>query len=438
MSDCVDSDGLFSEKTFNDGATDIPALKSLFLNDVPVASILALRTPSGTFAYHYDVIGFCGDSTSRGADALPLMSIFQRYNSLKFATLHKLDGGSRGAFVPLVEDGAIGHSGTLGETSASGFCDAIKEIVEQIDGISYAQGGPVLFAINSGNGGADTTDLDSSDYLDDVASAYALRGSNSIVARTMCLDVGQNNYANSVSAGTTNTNLLAFLSTIDTGVKSAISGQTEDVHIIMSQACNAAAYSCGADPYVALTQLALTLSDAHFHISTPMYALEFTNGVHLTPRGERIKGAYHALAHDTVHYRAQPWRPLRPLSGKVADNVITVRFDVLPWRKLVIDETGFNGSQTNYGISLLDAYNSPYTILNISLSSDTPNEIVITTSAVINAGWKFHTGYGGDAGGGGNEGTNIRDNAGDLMPVFDPFGVNHKLHNWCLISEITG
>jgi hypothetical protein len=140
--------------------------------------------------------------------------------------------------------------------------------------------------------------------------------------------------------------LFEWRADLDADIK-AISGQTEDVVMIVSQVNIAAPY----DSSLAILQV--MDQDARFIVSHPNYATGDFN-IHRTNKGQLMSGGYFAKTYRKIVVEGQAWRPLVPASVAQADEqTIDVTFHV-PIPPLTWD-TDRIPAQTANGFECADA-----------------------------------------------------------------------------------
>jgi hypothetical protein len=224
-----------------------------------------------------------------------------------------------------------------------------------------------------------------------------------------------------------NTGYAAALSTlqgdINTDVK-AITGQSEDVWCICYQ--------------IARAQIGLEFVEAmglnsKIRIAAPTYQLPSSDTVHLTAQSSKILGAYYGLAYKRLVIDGEDWKPMMPVSSLRQGNLLDVRFNH-HGTAMAFDTTTV-ALQSNYGFRLYDAANNPITISSVTITrTDT---IRIVAASTIPSGAKLRYGFTDPTSNAVGSGRgNLRDNAGDTI-VFDGAGINHPMHNWCVLFELT-
>lgn len=404
---------------------------------------------TGTYDYDINQVFGYGQSLSVG-QAYPAISTTQKYDNLMFTAGMRpqydypsnTDVQNYGSFVPAVEINSpnVTWATTLGETTMTGFGDAVKERILVEDGVSYSTQGYQLALSTPGFGSTTIANLSkgSAHYARMMTQAgYGVSNSatlnKSYAVQAVTWMQGENDYLGSTTQAAYLASLNQLVSDLSTDLK-AQTGQTKNIPLISYQI---ASHLVGgsATPSIALAQLQAANNNALVKIAMAMYAFDYqdTNNFHLTPTSERWAGAYFALAYKRVVIDGVSWSPLQPVSSKVSGKIAALTFHV-PVGSLTLDTT-LVALNTNYGFQLVDSVGNPLTISSVSIRK--PNVVRIVAAATIPAGAHVRYAWAGSGGNVGNQvgpRGNLRDQQGDFIS-FDPTWLNKPMHNWCVIFD---
>lgn len=364
-----------------------------------------------------------GQSPSVGVGTGAVRLTSQLHDSLMFSGgVRAQDGATEpwvqhASLIPLVEaHGPAATGGERYETPVSGIALMSKElgVAPQIIGSAPGQGAVTISTLSKPG-------VLYERLLDDVRyGRYRARDlGKSYKLRQFFWMQGEADGANNTYAANLNT----LRGTIDADVK-AITGQTDDVWCISYQLDR---------PKIGLAHLAASDTYDCIRVAMPMYFLAHTDGVHLTPEGSDIAGAYFALARKQIIDDAnEDWQPLRIVGHSVAGAVIDLTYD--PVGNLAFDTTTV-AAQTNQGFHLFDNADGALTINSVAIVG--ANVVRITAAATVPAGAVIRYGFTdptdhtADVSKG-----NLRDSQGDTI-VFEGQGLNYPMHNWALLDQRT-
>ena len=241
--------------------------------------------------------------------------------------------------------------------------------------------------------------------------------------------------ADSSTQGTTYSQYISYLnewqSNVDTDVK-AITGQTEDVKLYISQTASSSSYKLSSSP-IPNAEFKASLDNNNIRLVCPQYWFDYAS-VHMVAKGYRRLGEYFGvkIARDFLGYSESVVYPIKSL---IVDNTITITFNVNG--KLVFDTINVKQrSDGNYGFKTYnDSENA--TITNVEIVGD--NKVKLTfdknpsTATYVSYAYipladeMGYIGYTKGIRG------NLRDNGGSNS-IFD----NTALPNWCSIFAIPG
>lgn len=314
-----------------------------------------------------------GQSLSTGSGSLPLLSLSQPNQNLKFI------GGIRGntefeSTVPLIEDERRDQGvATNGETPVSGAANYAVMSAYRDNGVSADK--HVVLGSASGIGGSRLEFLAKGTLQYDQHLLAHIRGGASLnlnyaYQATMWL---QGESDELTDYATYKNMFYKLITDIATDVRK-ISKQTFDPAFITYQT---SAYSSStATPAKAQLE---AIKDGKAFLSCPVYRLNVLNdGLHLTNASSKLMGCYFGRVYKqlVVDKRKPDW--LEPLSTSITGNIIRVKFKV-PKLPLVFDTISMGGGQiTNYGFAITNDANVKQTISTVAVDGDT---VVITLAS---------------------------------------------------------
>lgn len=409
------------------GAFAARAIEATTLNGVLVSEIIAGGGGGGPapqprhFPAEHNGVDSYGQSLSVGADAVPPITITQRFDNLRF------NGGIRSqdstpsftSLVPLIET----QVSNTGETPIGGATDMIKERLQIEDGLSWVDHTFKMIGTASGSGGTQISGLvkGTGSYnrlINNVQQGYNLSqaGGMTYAFNAFFWTQGESDYINSTPAATYKTAYKGLRADIDADVK-AITGQSDPVICISYQVNGHMVYGHAGNPYIAVAQLEASREDDHIHIACPLYWSPQT--VHQSAANSKILGAYYGLAYKRLVINREDWKPLQPLSVHRQGTIITLQMHV-PTGNLVLDTATIAG-RADYGFSVVNSGGSAVAISSVEVTG--PNTVKIVTASAA-AGGRIRYGF--------TNGGNLRDQQGQSI-VFDGGGLDHPMHNWCVV-----
>lgn len=397
-----------------------------------VISYTSTATP--TWNYENNIILSMGQSLSLGYNSTPILTTSQEFNSKMLSSGVRTAQDSpytTATLVPLVE--AIETEG--GESPMGGAAAFLNKLIQSENGITYTQHSFNVLAAATGAGSTSIFEHVSGSSLysktvDVISKMHSL--STADAKTSACLGVfwiqGESDLA--TAQATYQTTLQNLRSSLSSSIQ-GVTGQTEPLKLFTYQTSSHLNFS-QATPNSALAQLAAANADASIYLTTPIYHLEHSDGVHLTSRSSRHLGAYMALAYKRVIIDGLDWKCLQPKSHIRQGTVCVLTFDV-PAGPLVLDTVSV-ADPGNYGFALVDSSGNALTVSSVSLIG--PDRVKIVAASTIPSGAKvrYAWGDGVQAGSGPITGPRgcLRDSAGDRL--LSDYG---KLHNWCVIFERT-
>lgn len=431
----IDQDGRMALGLTDGGSLKTVDLVASTLNGVSVQSII---TPDPTGAADLGAQNFGADiahvlsygqslSVGIGTGTTPLTTT-QRFDNLRFVggvrRQDTAEPASYASLVPLIE--TAGGEESACETPIGGATDMVKERIASENGITYSQQSYQLLGSAPGKGAATIAELSKpgtlySRFTNDVTYGYARAQ-----ALGKTYKVPAFFWTQGESDGAT-TNYASLLSTlrgnVDADVK-AITGQSDDVWCICYQTPR---------PAQALRFNAAMVLDSKIRIACPIYQLPSSDTVHLTATSSKIYGAYLGVAYKRLVIDGIDWKPMMPTTALRQGKVVDLKFNH-HGTGLVFDTTAVP-IQSNYGFYLFDASNTPITISSVTITQW--NTLRIVAATTIPSGAKLRYGFTDPTiGAAGYARGNLRDNAGNTL-VFDGAGINHPMHNWCILFELS-
>ena len=380
-----------------------------------------------------------GQSVAAGGVSLPLVSTMQRHDSLMFVggvrTLYSSTERSaiHTSLVPLVE--AVDGAGA--ETPTAGTLEMVNDLRYSEDGVSYTDSPERYLGSDPAWGGLSLSQLTYGSvaflgFTEDIhygaMRAEELGSPYRVGAVTWAQ--GEADYI----IGTTREAYVAGMKTLKAWIDFFAAGYSRDatpVPIIQHQVSSHIAWGARY-PHIALAQADLAESDPDFHVATPSYMMDYSDGVHLTGPSSKWLGAYYGLVYKRVVVDKAEWKPLSPSRVTASGSTIQARFHV-PHPPLVLDTTTVS-DPGNFGFSVVTPEGDEIGIQSVSVTST--DTVTIVARDPIPAGTKLRYAFNGAGFSGRSTGPrgNLRDSQGDVL-TFDPAGINKRMDNWSVIFE---
>lgn len=430
----------------NDGTVAVDDIETnkLKVGGKDIAEIVGQVKKVGSYAYNVVHFEIFGQSLSQGAYSTPVLTTSQKQDSIMFS------GGIRpqhpsydvpnffADFIPLIEKADI--SGYVGyETPCGGATEAVKQLIQNENGITFDKQKYQLLGTACGEGGMSIATL-STTYLNNnlkpaITNAFNLCQSKGLTYGMPLMGWVQGEEDNKPGSNVTIQqykdrlqNLIglvdAHLKTLDSNL--ALNG------VITTQLCSFKT-SGRAEPHIELAiYQAATASNTNVHLACPLYIFDYKDGYHIDGPSSKWMGAYIGLAHKRILVDGEDWKPVHPISHVKQGRILEVKFHV-PVQPLVFD-TSHIALNTNYGFSLVDGSNNAIAISSVVLTQGDTVKIIaatpIPTGAKLRYAWSPSTSPNRTTGPRGN----MRDSQGDDL-IFDPTGINKPMHNWTPIFE---
>ncbi|MDZ4057561.1 MAG: hypothetical protein U1D69_11500, partial [Polynucleobacter sp.] len=393
------------------------------------------------------LIAMMGQSNSQGNDAIPAISTADSPWALRFiGGVRPADNRAtpiRDAFAPLSEF----TNGSVGETSASGSEQSLRQYVQQEEGIDLI-GSPatMLFVNHSAPGSTIEAGIASgtsafNNMVTSFSAGATVANSNGdpFAVAAVLLDIGESNQNNGTTQATYVTLNTTFRSDLQAQAQAAGINRPLPVFINQMNTIVPGPVPAPVDgsvrPNIALAQLQLAREQDYFCLACPSYQLPYfgPTNIHYSATGQKIKGAYLGRAMKRWLLDGIKPRPVAPLSARKQGKFVMVKLDVQSRTPIVIDSAAFPDA-VNFGVQVVDATQAPLSIVSVSIAwGDT---ILIELASATPAPAFFRYAWTGT-----NSGSNlgklkgcIRDTVGN-DEIFDPDGLNYPLHNWMVTCE---
>lgn len=383
-----------------------------------------------------------GQSLSVGWTANPVVSTEQPFKNIMFAggVRPYETGNDKSRFVPLVESTSP-PNGPRGETPVSGAAEFFIRFLKtsnsplagktQILGAANGIGGVSITALVKGTGPYQN-------ILDDLEQGKKLAG---MEKKTFSMPgfiwtQGETDQQDKKEKDWYKQQMTTLIRDLNQDAKK-ITGQKNDLYCFGYQVGSHLNYHAqNPTDYatIAIAQLELALDpESRYIMTTPMYHLTYSDGVHLTAPMSKLYGAHIGYVMKQVLADGKKWLPIHPVSHKIVKRgtqwAIYVKFHT-PVAPLVLDTEAIS-DPGNYGFSLIGEDGTEKTISSVEVTS--PGVICITTADNPS---KAHIRYGmtlnAKLPSGPRTGARgcLRDSQGNTVTATID-GENHRLDNWC-------
>ncbi|NPT38228.1 hypothetical protein [Paraburkholderia xenovorans] len=398
--------------------------------------------PHGAAPWQITHVITYGQSLSQGFFNKPVLSVGQRYSSLRFSGGVRAQDGVQSdgedaayrQFVPLIET----QWGDKAETPTSGTLNMAMQLIEQ-ENLQNHTKLPYRFVGSApGEGSMDIATLSPpgryyTRLLRDIAQGKRLAD-----AQGKTYGVGAITWTQGEADDSINTPVPAYIARlktlradVDRDAK-ALTGQKQDVEMITYQVATNRHFD-QPYPHIALALLQASHEDPHIHLAVPMYLFRYVDGGHTDNRSTEWMGAYYGLVLKRILIDQETWKPLEPLAWQRAGATATLRFNV-PAPPLKWDTTQVAGN-SDYGFSLRLPSGTLLPIRSVSITA--PDEVRITAQSPIPAGTHVEYAFNGVGVAGSRYGPrgNLRDSQGDAIR-FNDGRESMRLDNWCVIFDV--
>lgn len=393
-----------------------------------------------------DIMGVInyGQSLSRGALAVPPISVTQLYSNimLKSGVLPRSFDSAYDAseFVPLIAQ----VNGNEGESPVNGLCDGVVRRLVSEDGEVASDW--VFAGMSPGRGGRTVAQLSPAptgteglfegiieQVTDSVKLAKALNKTYSVWAYHWAQ--GESDYSANTTRYTYGERLAALFDQLSVDIMRT-TGQKFRPYLFSYQ-MNANRRHGRDHMKIAQSQWALSRIRDDVVITSPNYIFATVeDNLHLTNEGSWLLGEYGSRAmKQTMISKNGKWRPLEPISVDWTPTHIDVKYRV-PQGQIVIDNA-LAATALNSGFDLWVTRSTPLNLIT-SVTATGPDTVRIALSAPApaDAFLTYAMGRAGDVCGPvlGARG-NVRDTHGDFDKATSPGGVQYSLHNASVAFE---
>lgn len=447
----------------SDGVTEAGAVSTRKLLDVETINGLAISSFGGglaatlLFVSEVEAIIVFGQSLSLGQSGTDIWTTTQPGTALKFTDAGYTTVG------PLVEPVRT-TVGALYETPSGGLAQSLQQMLQLENGLvpGTAGNGFTPFLFNPGEGGAQVASLSKGTtpynrliaQLTTARDVFAAQG-KSFRVRAVHFLQGQGDYVVGTTASAYKTQLRQLRTDLDTDIRALIPDNPTLSMVLSQPACHkryqyrqeqgdagytTAIYAKDANIAVAQYEMAASAAteDQYFTMTTPEYVGEYTADlVHAIGATYKLFGGYRGVAHKRLMEVGTDirstfiWVKQVQRQGRVIELECSV-----PKAPLVIDNA-LAVTVAGSGFTILNA--SGVDVGAVTATVITPTRIRIVSPVDISTGFKLryaidqglnHTGKTDGPRG------NVRDSAGTAF-VFDPTGINRRLHNAFPVLQYT-
>jgi hypothetical protein len=359
------------------------------------------------------------------------------------------DPANWGTLADLIETASPVISGK-GETIASGCVQRIHERLTAAFGAGLPDFGQSILVTTSSQGGASIDQLSTAPLYDRLMNTFEWAAGQAAAA-----GLSYNPLSMLWLQGEANSNDLAApyyakLKTIWANAEAranAKRGYARPLVLTTFQPCE---YANGAnyDPLAAEAFLWVQEKNDYGLFSCPTYHLPPADSVgHLIPSSYKRMGGHYGDVLFDFFWTGYKRPVLRPKVERLSARELLLTFDVRPGARLVLDTSAADlkgDVLVQHGVRLcptndtryVDNTNNPVPPVSIDATVKISGRNTIYIKAVadiptdgayeVRFGW-YDCKY--------RNATHFRDNAGDVLPVFDPVGIATRLHNWLPISR---
>lgn len=397
---------------------------------------------------HMHIIGY-GQSLSRGAYSLPVISLTQPFYNLMLAGGTKARAMEAGydntSYVPLIES----VKGNDGETPVTALCNglvrrAVADGENAADwvfiGSSPGMGGQTVEAL--GPGGLGYYEKTIQLIKDSAALSASMGKSYSVWA--YCWDQGESNYSTTGSGRTGTKSAYQYaqlqLELFDAMSReiAKISSQKFRPYAFTYQVAGHRKYGRDSMP-MALAQWRVSRQRPDVVMVVPAYIFPtHTDLLHLTNEASWLLGEYRSRAmYETMIRRNGKWRPLEPETVDWQAGHIDIKFHV-PSGQLVLD-AALVAETPNYGFDIREAGALVADLISgVEVTGRDTVRLTLSREASVDALLSYARGRPGDPNASGpviGARGNLRDTHGLYDKGVSPLGNTFDLHNWCVMFE---
>lgn len=390
-----------------------------------------------------------GQSLSRGAGGVPILSTSQPYNNKTFLSgvlIRAGDNSDIGTtasadfsdFKPLVE-GATGAS-SVGESPISSTINSLSECIEANNPGQAAEW--IFVGTAPGKGGVSINSLiKGSDLyegmLTQIRAGVDIAQREGTTYSVWALAWTQGEADSAMSREMYQLKMIGLKNDFADDCHK-ITGQNFIPPFISYQTASHRWYKQDDNP-VSIAQWRASLAEPDIIMACPIYHLSHSpDGLHLTNDSYMQLGKYYSRALYQTIFEGVRWKPFQPEKWIWQHRIIEIKFH-LPDGQMVID-TDLVAETDNYGFGLWrNGVDISDNIVSVSL--DSGNRVLVKLGEDPQPGdlLTYARGRVGDLTVGGPEygpRGNLRDSAGDNDHYTDSSGQKRYMHNWCVAFEI--
>lgn len=356
------------------------------------------------------------------------------------AGVRPMDAGEDpAAWGPLV-DLRETKNANMAETMASGFVQRINERLTRDLGRDLVDKGQSVLCMSVGEGGATWAQLSNPSVpwtrlTNSLAKAIdpATLGERTIQPGVMVWNQGEASQVNTAAQ------YYAGVKALWDGFEAECRAQTgvdRPLMFCVMQTGNAPALGWNGSR-ICDGQMWLAERNTYGLFCGPTYFVDFADSQHYAPTGHKTLGAYAADAVYDFVFGEVKHVPLRPVVARVASNILKLTYPVRTGARLVIDDrlsTQLGVTQKQHGLRIAaradENVESPASEIEFAVALTGINEITLTAAVDIPEGETHQLRQVWHGAGTQRVLSEIRDTAGDLLPLFDPAGLNVRMNNW--------
>lgn len=415
-----------------------PSLAILF---AAVLHFSLLSQGASTALSDINYVPSIGQSLSVGWTAKPIVSKEQAFQNIMFrGGVRPYEAGNdKTQFIPLVE--SVSPDGARGETPVAGAAEFFIRFLRKSQ---QAQGKKTqILGVANGIGGVSITALVQGSHpyqntLDDLNQGKKLAEAQhkTFSMPGFIWTQGETDQQDKKDKEWYKQQMSKLIIDLNKDAKK-ITKQDNDLYCFGYQVGSHLNYY-GANPTdypaISIAQLELALDpQSRYIMTTPMYHLQYSDGVHLTAPMSKLYGAHIGYVMKQVLADGKKWLPLHPVAHKIVKKgkqwAIYMKFHA-PVEPLVLDTDAIS-DPGNYGFSVVGADNKPLEIASVRLEGPR------TLSILVNGNPSgSHVRYGMTLNekrpSGPQTGARgcLRDSQGNKVTA-DIEGKTHRLDNWC-------
>lgn len=423
---------------------DTNAVRSA-VGDLLAAEAYGAIAPAGGVMHVITVNQSLGLGTSSGPvlspNPVPGGLIFA--NALRILDSLSEDPANWGSFAPLFERSSP-FDASLRETHSSGMVQRINERLTADYGVNLTGLNQSVLTTIIGSGGISVQELLQTPYKERLTNTIIKGASESAIAgksyNPLAVVVVQGE-ANQATPAETFYSLHKQLYDNAVAQANISRGGNRPMAWITYQTSS---YPQGGwvAPFAAEAYLYIQERNQFGVMACPIYPFAYADGLHLLASGYKTMGGYFGDAFYELLFKRYRRPVLRPTIERLNSKTLGLRYKLRPGARLVHDPSitardGVTLAQKGIRVGKVDdlAFAMPTEIAG-SVNVVGPDCIEFAAASTIpsDGSYEVKTGWYGSTS---RNYTELRDNSGDLIPTFDPLGLNVKLHTWFPISRTT-